>query len=141
MGHASSELSELDHQTSDPPALPPAGLVLIAHGGPGGTIDCPVVSALATCLRERHGCRIVTWRTHEIADSRGVNDSAYLGLLIRNKGSNDYKVSRDVRIVERLPETCNSYLLFYPLQTMLQMAMEGFARDVPCAEGAGSLFV
>ena len=95
---ASSELSELVHQTSDPPTLPPTGLALIALGGLGGPLNCPVVGTLETCLRERHGRRIVTWSTREIADSKGVNDSALLGQLIGNKGSNDYNVSRDVGI-------------------------------------------
>ena len=95
---ASSELSELVHQASDLPTLLPTGLALITHGGLGGPLDCPVVGALAMCLRERHGCCIVTWSTREITDSKGVNDSALLGLLIGNKGSNDYNVRRDVII-------------------------------------------
>ena len=57
--------------------LPPTGLALIAHSGLGGPLDCPVVGALATCLRERHGCRIATCSTREIADSKGVNDSGF----------------------------------------------------------------
>ena len=58
----------------------------------------PLSAHWQRACEKRYGWRIVTWSTREIADSKGVNDLALLGLLIGNKGSNDYNVSRDVGI-------------------------------------------
>ena len=95
MGQApSSEAPKLDYRTADPPTLPPKGLALIAHGRLGGTIDCPVVGALAACLRERHSCRVVTWSARGIANSGGVNEWGDLGVWVGDKSREDYYVSR-----------------------------------------------
>lgn len=94
MGQApSSESPKLDCRTSDPLTLPPKGLALIAHGRLGGTIDCPVVGALATCLREHHGCRVVTWSARGIAKSAGANEWGDLGVWVGDKSREDYYVS------------------------------------------------
>jgi hypothetical protein len=61
----------LDFRVLDPPTRPPAGLALIAHGR-NATVDCPVVGALAACLRERHGCRTVTWSARGMGNSEGT---------------------------------------------------------------------
>lgn len=94
MGQApSSEPPKLDHRSVDPLSLPPKGLALIAHGRLGGTIDCPIVGALATCLRERHGCRVVTWSARGIANSEGANEWGDLGVWVGDKSREDYLVS------------------------------------------------
>ena len=117
MGQApsSSEPPELDHRTADPPTLPPTGLALIAHGRLGGTLDCPIVGALAACLRERHGCRVVTWSARGIANSKGVNEWGDLDVWVGNKSSEDYNVSPDVNActeqhdyLRRITHTCFS---------------------------------
>jgi hypothetical protein len=82
---------KLDFRVADPPAHPPSGLALIAHGR-GATIDCPVVAALATCLREKHGCRTVTWSARR---SGGTTRS--------HKDREDYNVSSSANV----PVFCN----------------------------------
>ena len=105
MGQApSSEPPELDYRTSDPPTLPPKGLALIAHGRLGGTIDCPIVGALATCLRERHGCRVVTWSARGTANSKGVGEWGDLEVWVGNRSREDYDVSPDIDTCTQQPQ-------------------------------------
>lgn len=61
----------LDVRVFDPPTHPPTGLALIAHGR-NATLDCPVVGTLARYLRERHGCRTVTWSARGVGNSEGT---------------------------------------------------------------------
>ena len=68
------DLPKLDFRATDPPVHPPSGLALIAHGR-SASIDCPVVAALATCLREKHGCRTVTWSARGVGNSEGTTGS------------------------------------------------------------------
>jgi hypothetical protein len=84
---------KLDYRTADPPTLPPRGLALIAHGRLGGSINCPIVGALATCLRERHGCRVVTWSARGIDKSEGRSEWGDLGVWVGDKSREDYAVS------------------------------------------------
>jgi len=138
MGQApSSEPPKLDHRIDDPPALPPKGLALIAHGRLGGTIDCPIVRALATCLRERHGCRVVTWSARGIANSGGVNEWGDLGVWVGDKSREDYSVSPVANKYTHRTSNMglNDRFCLYVLQRMLKIAMEGFARDFPNARG------
>ena len=65
---------KLDFRVTDPLIHPPSGLALIAHGR-SATIDCPVVAALARCLREKHGCRTVTWSARGVGNSEGTTGS------------------------------------------------------------------
>ena len=67
-------LPSLDLRVLDPPARPPTGLALLAYGR-NATIDCPVVGALAACLREKHGCRTVTWSARGVGNSEGTEGS------------------------------------------------------------------
>jgi len=138
MGQApSSEPPRLDYRTIDPATQPPKGLALIAHGRLGGTIDCPIVGALETCLRERHGCRVVTWSARGIGNSEGANEWGDLGVWVGDKSRDDYYVST---VVTTCAE-CNSKLMliiappFYIFQSVLQIAMDGFTRDFPNARG------
>ena len=75
----------LDIRIVNPPIYPPTGLALIAHSR-NATIDCPVVGALATSLRERHGCRTVTWSARGVGNSEGTEESD-------SENRNDYNVS------------------------------------------------
>ena len=84
---------KLDYRVADPPTLPPKGLALIAHGRLGGSIDCPIVGALATCLQKRHGCRVVTWSARGIANSQGRSEWGDLGVWVGDKSREDYSVS------------------------------------------------
>jgi len=80
-----SKPPKLDFRVRDPLLHPPSGLALIAHGR-NATIDCPVVAALATCLREKHGCRTVTWSARGVGNSEGMTGS-------HAKNREDYNVS------------------------------------------------
>jgi hypothetical protein len=66
---------KLDFRVADPLAQPPTGLALIVDGGHATTTDCPVVGALATCLREKHGCQTVIWRTQGVRNSESLKGS------------------------------------------------------------------
>ena len=79
------DLPSLEVRVFDPPALPPTGLALLAHGR-NATIDCPVVGTLAACLRERHGCRTVTWSARGVGNSEGTEGS-------HSENRMDYNVS------------------------------------------------
>ena len=64
-------LPNLDLRVLDPPTHTPTGLALIAHDR-NATLDCPVVRTLATYLREKHGCRTVTWSARGVGNSEGA---------------------------------------------------------------------
>jgi len=137
MGQApSSEPPKLDYRVADPPTLPPKGLALIAHGRLGGSIDCPIVGALATCLRERHDCRVVTWSARGIDKSEGVNEWWDLGVWVGDKSREDYSVSSFVN--KYTHKNTNLWIYdgscLYILQRMLHMSMETFALDFPDAK-------
>lgn len=83
----------LDFRVIDPPTHSPSGLALIAHGR-RATIDCPVVAALGTCLREKHGCRTVTWSARGVGNSEGTT-----GSHAKNREDYDVSLSADVSVL------------------------------------------
>lgn len=80
-----ADLPKLDFRVADPLTHQPTGLALIAHGR-NASIDCPMVGAIATCLREKHGCRTVTWSARGVGNSGGTKGPD-------SKNREDYNVS------------------------------------------------
>ena len=128
---------KLDYRVADPPTLPPKGLALIAHGRLGGSIDCPIVGALATCLQKRHGCRVVTWSARGTANSQGRSEWGDVGVWVGDKSREDYSVSPCIN--RHTHRNTNLWIYdgscLYILQRILHMSMETFALDFPDAKG------